>query len=93
MAGCNDLGVLYDEGKGVAKDPAKAVEYFKLACEHKETKACANLGWHFVKGIGTTKNETEGMELLRRACSRHDAWACDKLKSLEGTKPSGTGKT
>jgi hypothetical protein len=38
--GCLGLGMLYKDGKGVAKDPGKAKELFKKACDGKVAAAC-----------------------------------------------------
>jgi TPR repeat protein len=38
--GCLGLGTLYRDGKGVAKDPAKAKDLFKKACDGKVAAAC-----------------------------------------------------
>ncbi len=40
----NDLGVLYYNGEGVAKDLAKAAEWYRKAAEKKHVRAKYNLG-------------------------------------------------
>ncbi len=40
----NDLGVLYYNGEGVAKDLAKAAEWYRKAAEKKHVRAQYNLG-------------------------------------------------
>jgi TPR repeat protein len=39
---CNNLGVLYDNGQGVAKDRAAALSWFERACSAGEPLGCEN---------------------------------------------------
>jgi TPR repeat protein len=45
---CNELGLLYMEGKGVAKDHAAAAHYFAQACELGDANGCANVAAQFL---------------------------------------------
>jgi len=40
--GCNNLGVLYEYGKGVKQSDADAFNYYEIACDLKEEKGCEN---------------------------------------------------
>ena len=40
-----NLGLLYDEGHGVAQDYAKAREWYEKAADKGDTTAMKNLGW------------------------------------------------
>src|SRR5690606_16187736 len=40
---CNSLGVIYDNGEQVEEDPAKALGYFRDACDAGNALACRNL--------------------------------------------------
>jgi len=39
-----NLGVMYDEGQGVARDDAKAVEWYTKAAEQGDSRAKFNFG-------------------------------------------------
>ena len=41
--GCNNLAIMYAEGKGVKSDNAKAKEFFKKICEGGIKMGCENL--------------------------------------------------
>ena len=43
MRGCNNLGVLYDHGRGVAENNARARALFRQACNGGNENACENL--------------------------------------------------
>lgn len=43
MSACNNLGVMYAQGIGVARDRALANEMYRRACDGGDTTACNNL--------------------------------------------------
>jgi TPR repeat protein len=73
---CNNLGLMYSTGKGVAADPAKALECLQRGCDGGELRACANVGSRYVTGDGVAVNEAKGRELLARACAGGVTEAC-----------------
>ena len=40
---CLFYGDFLAQGRGIARDPAKAREYFKLACDKGDTRGCDHL--------------------------------------------------
>ena len=42
--GCNSLGSLYGEGKGVNRDYQKATQLFQKTCDGGNAEGCFNLG-------------------------------------------------
>jgi TPR repeat protein len=46
--GCNALGTLYRNGKGVAKDDKKANELANSSCEAGSAKGCSHVGDTFL---------------------------------------------
>jgi hypothetical protein len=40
LVACSNLGVLYEHGQGVPKDPAKAAQLLEKACKGGLKKAC-----------------------------------------------------
>ncbi len=42
--GCNWVGFMYLQGKGVAKDIPRGLKYFEDACENEDSGSCMGLG-------------------------------------------------
>lgn len=73
---CNNLGLMYAMGMGVARDPSRAGQLFQKACESGDLEACANLGSRLLSGDGMTKDEARGRELIQKACAGGVKAAC-----------------
>jgi len=73
------LGRAYLNGNGVAKDDAKAFEYFQKAAAQSEPKAQHNLGLMYLQGRGTEKSEVKGIEWLRKAAAQGSPVSQDAL--------------
>jgi TPR repeat protein len=63
----NSLGWAYENGTGVAKDEAKAVELYKKAAELGNDIAMVNLGWAYARGNGITKDVVTAFEWYKKA--------------------------
>ena len=50
------LGYLYEDGKGVAADPAQAMTWYRLAAEKGEPRAQSHLGWMLWEGKGVPRD-------------------------------------
>jgi TPR repeat protein len=46
-----NLGILYDNGLGVAQDYGKAREWYQKAVDAGNTNAMYNLGWLYQEGL------------------------------------------
>ena len=57
----NNLGVMYQSGKGVLKDEAEAVRWYRLAAEQGYASAQVNLGKMYEFGQGVLKDEAEAV--------------------------------
>ena len=51
-----NLGLMYANGRGVLKDEAEAVRWFRLAAEQGEALAQSNLGAMYANGRGVLKD-------------------------------------
>lgn len=69
--GCFNLGVLYDNGRGVAKDETRAAGLYQQACTGGDATGCTNLGVDYERGEGVAKNTARALQLYRRALSLH----------------------
>ena len=78
----DNLGVMYTTGSGVAKDEAKAVEWFRKAAEQGIATAQVNLGWMYRNGTGVAKDEAKAFEWYRKAAEQGYATAQNNLGSM-----------
>jgi len=66
----NTLAALYENGKGVAQNYARAVQWYRQAANQGLAEAQFNVGRMFVAGIGVDKNDLEAMGWFRRAAQQ-----------------------
>ena len=64
------LGIMYDNGKGVAKDAAEAAKWFRRAAEQGHAKAQFNLGIMYARGEGVAEDGAEAAKWFRRAAEQ-----------------------
>jgi len=65
-----DLGVLYDEGKGVPQDYTEAVRWFRLAAEQGNAKAQYNMADMYGKGKGVPQDFKKEAKWYRLAAEQ-----------------------
>jgi hypothetical protein len=70
---------MYAEGKGVAKDDARATELYRKACELGGASSCATAGYRYQKALGAAADESAAASLYQRGCGRNDAYSCVNL--------------
>jgi TPR repeat protein len=77
---CN-LGNMYAEGCGVAKDEREAVSWYRKAAERGSTGAMYNLGLMYAKGRGMAKDDIESYAWFSTASAfgDQDARECRDL--------------
>ena len=81
MAGCNNLGTVYQFGSIGFRDPAKAAGLYERACSSGHMDGCANLGLLFLDSPGVAPEEKErARQLLQKACAAGIARACGKVR-------------
>ena len=56
-----NLGLMYANGEGVAKDYAKAFKWYRRSAEQGNAKAQGNLGSMYANGEGVPKDTIEGL--------------------------------
>ena len=78
----SNLGVMFDNGEGVAQDEAEAVRLYRLAAAQGLAPAQFNLGFMFENGQGVAKDIAEAIRLYRLAAAQGDANATAALKRL-----------
>jgi TPR repeat protein len=68
MAGCNALGVLHEDGKGVTQDFAQALTLYQKACDGGEMQGCANLSGLYYTDEGVAKDDAVSRTFAQKAC-------------------------
>jgi len=67
-----NLGLMYDNGQGVARDYAEAVKWYSLAAAQGDAQAQYNLGYMYDNGQGTLQNYAEAVRWYRLAAAQGD---------------------
>ncbi|MGP9492362.1 tetratricopeptide repeat protein [Psychrobacter sp. AOP7-B1-24] len=70
-----NLGVMYDTGKGVHQNYAKAAEWYRKAADQGYAKAQFNLGLAYYKGEGLRQDYAKAAEWFEKAADQGDAEA------------------
>lgn len=73
------LGVMYETGRGVAKDDAEAVQWYRKAAEQGNAVAQGNLGLIYANSRGVTKDDAEAVRWFRKAAEQGDALGQNNL--------------
>ena len=78
----NNLGVMFESGRGVAKSDAEAVRWFRLAAEQGHAMAQYNLGVMFANGRGVAKSDAQAVRWYRLAAEQGYAMAQNNLGGM-----------
>ena len=70
-----NLACLYDNGVGVFKDEAAAVEWYRKAADQGNANAQCNLGVMYEHGTGILKDESQAAKWYRMAANQGSAFA------------------
>jgi uncharacterized protein len=76
------IGELHNQGLGLAQDPAKAAEWFRLAAARGDARALAALGLMALDGRGMDKNPEQGKTWLEQAAAKGEPAASYNLALL-----------
>jgi TPR repeat protein len=79
-----NLGVMYDNGKGVLKDDKEAVKWWLKAAEQGDAKAQNNLGVKYGNGLGVLKDYKEAVKWYRKAAEQSNPDAQGNLGVMYG---------
>ena len=81
---CNRLGQTHAWGtKGKKKSLVRAVEAYRLACDHGYEWGCANAGTLLAKGVLGEREVQRGEDLLAQACDAGLGRPCWNLGAIE----------
>lgn len=76
---CNDLGLMFYDGREVAQDWERAGFYFKEACDKNNSGGCYNLATLYANGSGVTKDPSFAAEVYEKGCDLGNAPSCYAL--------------
>ena len=76
IVGCTNLGVMYENGEGVAQDYATAFDLYTRGCDGANAQACSNLGVMQLFGRGVPENLSAALKLFEKACAGGFANGC-----------------
>ena len=74
-----NLGVMYQNGRGVSQDYRQAVEWYRKAAEQGYAQAQTNLGFMYEKGRGVAQGDRQALEWYRKAAEQGYARAQTNL--------------
>jgi hypothetical protein len=79
---CATLGLIYQQGLGVAKDVERGAFFLKRGCRAGSKFGCVSLGAAYEAGLGVKKDAGRAAELFTMACEAKDSSACDHEAKL-----------
>ncbi|MCX6924472.1 MAG: hypothetical protein NT154_14840 [Verrucomicrobia bacterium] len=80
-----NLGRMYANGRGGAKDAAEALKWYRKAAEQNSAEGQCCLGWMYEYGHGVAKDEAEALKWYRKAAEGGTADALNCLAWLLAT--------
>ena len=79
---CVAMGLRYMAGNGVAKDEARALEYFQKASDNGDARAQYYMGQIYENGLGVTADYEQAMEYYRLSAESDFAPALNQIGYL-----------
>jgi uncharacterized protein YdaT len=76
------LGVIYQNGQGVALDYAKAREWYEKAADNGNAPAMVSLGLLYENGKGVPQDYAKAREWYEKAAAKDNADAKTRLQQL-----------
>jgi TPR repeat protein len=58
---------MYENGRGLAKDAARAAELYRQACDGEDAEGCRNLAALYEHAIGVEHDRARALALYRQA--------------------------
>ena len=83
-AKCNEIGIMYHEGRGVPRNLSEAVRFYKKACELESNVGCSNLGTMYAVGDGVKQDSLASIKFFQKGCDGGYGGACVNLGAMYG---------
>lgn len=81
-----NLGLMYFQGEGVAKNKREAMKWFRKAADQGDPDAQFNVGYMYNHGEGVRKNIAAAMEWYEKAASQGHSAAQNDLGLIYGNR-------
>jgi TPR repeat protein len=80
--GCEHLGFVYANGKGVARDERRATKDYLRSCDLGDARGCYNAGLMSDEGRGTPRDHARAAVFYEESCSLGSTTGCTNLGFL-----------
>lgn len=90
MEAQNNLGIFYQNGRGVMKDYEQAAKWYRKAADQNMASAQNNLGVCYAHGWGVTKDEGEALVWYKKAADGGNEIALNNVAWIEATTENAT---
>jgi TPR repeat protein len=91
QSSCVNLGIMFANGVGVAKDAGHAATLFQGACNAGIGAGCDHFGLALQFGQGIQQDLPRAIETLKKGCDLHNAEACNR-RALMADRAQGGPK-
>ncbi len=82
-AACSVVGVIFEQGRGVAQDIKGAARFYAAACRSGNARGCVNLGKFYARGQTGTKDLSGARTLFEFGCAQGNAAGCYHLGQVQ----------
>jgi len=86
-----ELALLYRDGRGVGRDPARMIALLGEGCDRGDGAACVDLGFYLWIGFGAPEDHEAAEVAFLKGCELGERADCD-LKRLLATPPAEPGE-
>jgi uncharacterized protein len=93
LAAQTNLGVMFENGRGVEKDPAQAAQWYRRAADKGNAQAQFNLGDLYEAGRGVDKDLNQALDWFRKAAKQGYGDAAQRVERLERSQRTGAGSS
>jgi len=84
---CTNLGLMYQNGKGVTQSTNNAVKLYEKACNIDYGLGCNNLGWLYYIGSGVKYDANRASALFYKSCKLGNTKACNNQMLIYMANP------
>lgn len=74
---------MYSNGRGVATDNVKAVEWWRKGAENEHTGCMSNLGWAYLNGKGVQQDRNQAIHWLQKSSRLGNEYAKKILVQMD----------
>ncbi len=93
QSSCVNLGIMFQDGTGVARDTGKASTLFQGACNAGVGAGCERFGSALLAGSGIVADAPRAADTFKKGCDLRNAVACNRLALMNIRKEGGQSDT